>query len=106
MTDELKTGSAADATGTQSASPENAALTPTGPEPEEMLDAVYNDLPSPAEELASVKNALEPHCATIKAYGIYLTPEKIGNTYYASGHKRIDGSDCETIWRSASISLV
>ena len=105
MTDELKTGSAADNTGTQSASPENAALTPTGPEPEEMLDAVYNDLPSPAEELASVKNALEPHCATIKAYGIYLTPEKIGNTYYASGHKRIDGSDCAALGRLERVSI-
>lgn len=105
MTDELKTGSAADNTGTQSESPTNAALTLTDPEPEEMLDAVYNDLPSPADELASVKNALEPHCARIKAYGVLLTPEKIGSTYYASGHKQINGSDCAALGRLERVSI-
>lgn len=105
MTDELKTGSAADATGTQSESPENAALTPTGPEPEEMLDAVYNDLPSPAEELASVKNALEPHSVKIRAYGILLKPVKMGDYYYASGFKRLEASDCAALGRSEYVSI-
>ena len=105
MTDELKTGSAADNTGTKSESPENAALTPTGPEPEEMLDAIYEEVPTPEAELDWVKNALEPHCARIKAYGILFTPEKIGNTYYASGHKQIDATDCAVLGRLERISI-
>ncbi len=69
----------------------------TSPEPEEMLDSVYHELPTPKEEYEQIKKMLYSPSIKINAYGMNLTVQDYNGEPIARGSKRLTMHDNASI---------
>ena len=84
---------------------EKPEILETAPEPEEMLDSVYHELPTPKEEYEQIKKMLYSPSIKINAYGMSLTVQDYNGEPIARGSKRLTTDDNASIRRYEEVYI-